>query len=408
MDNIYTTRLNCRICGGSLKDVLDLGDIYLNNFVDDGTAIYKAPLTLTVCTHKECELVQLKHTADLDKLYRQYWYQSGLNKGMIASLQDVVNDIMDHISLLPGDIIIDIGANDGTMLSQFPPNMYKVGFDPALNLKSIVGQRCNRFYNTYFDADLYLADHPDPWLAMVITSIAMFYDLEDPNKFVEDIKRCLGEDGVWVIQLTDLISMLKANAFDAVCHEHLEYYSLKTICYLMGQHELEVYDVSTNGVNGGSIRVWVARKGLRKIEDSVSQHLLDEQTYLQSFEDPFVAFANRVAKEKEDLISMLQILKKQEKSVYVLGASTKGNTLLQYYNINSNLIPYAAEVNADKFGLKTVGTNLMIISELEAIAKQPDYFLILPWHFGQGIITNVRKAGYKGKFILPLPKVSVI
>ena len=415
MDTLYTTRTDCRICHSPLRTVIDLGDIYLNNFVEEDTKDYpSAPLTLVVCTNPECELVQLEHTADLDKLYRQYWYQSGLNKGMVASLQNVVDDVMDHIPLQPGDVVIDIGCNDGTMLAQYPSNLYKVGFDPALNLEDKAKHHCNEFYNTYFDASLYLPysdrvpTEPTPWKAAVITSIAMFYDLEDPNKFVEDIKKCLAPTGMWVIQLTDLVSMMKANAFDAICHEHLEYYSLKTICYLMKQHDLEVFDVSTNDVNGGSIRVFVAFEGERDIRESVINHLQEERAYLESFEDPFDSFSSRVNNEDIALCELVISELDKGKKIYALGASTKGNTLLQYYGLRSRYIPYAAEVNADKFGRRTVGTNIEIISEQEAIAHQPDYFLVLPWHFKDGIIKKVKEAGYKGKFILPLPEVKVI
>lgn len=207
---IYVERLTCRLCGSSLKTVIDLGNIYLNDFVDEGEEIVSAPLTLVRC--ERCELVQLQHTSDLDRLYRQYWYQSSLNKSMITALQDIVTNIENRVTLYPGDTVIDIGCNDGTLLSLYKnPNLNRIGFDPALNLAEKAKIHCNTFYNTYFgDTSIQTPK------AKVITSIAMFYDLEDPHTFVELIKRSLAKDGIWVVQFTDLLSMFKINAFDNI------------------------------------------------------------------------------------------------------------------------------------------------------------------------------------------------
>jgi len=224
MENkIYNERLTCRLCGSTLETVLDLGYIYLNDFVEEGANIVSAPLTLVKC--KDCELVQLKDTPDLDLLYRQYWYQSSLNKSMVEALQDVVDNIEARVDLQPGDVVIDIGCNDGTMLGQYyEPELYKIGFDPALNLAKKAKKHCTVFHNTYFgDTSI------ETPMAKVITSIAMFYDLEDPHTFVELVKRSLDPDGIWVVQFTDLLSMFKINAFDNICHEHLEYYSFKVL-----------------------------------------------------------------------------------------------------------------------------------------------------------------------------------
>jgi hypothetical protein len=404
MENkIYKERITCRLCGNSLETVLDLGNIYLNDFVDEGKEIVSAPLTLVKCT--SCELVQLKHTPDLDLLYRQYWYQSSLNKSMIAALQDIVDNIEKRVTLYPGDTVIDIGCNDGTMLGQYHnPNLVRIGFDPALNLAEKAKKHCDFFYNTYFgDVSIYTPP------AKVITSIAMFYDLEDPHTFIELVKRSLAPDGIWVIQFTDLLSMFKINAFDNVCHEHLEYYSFKVLRNLMYHHGLEIFDVSTNDVNGGSIRAYIAWKGARTVETSVYNLINEEASYMISFEDPFKAFADRVQKIKDFVVGFIKEQNAAGKTVAAMGASTKGNTLLQYFGLTSEYIKYAGEVNADKFGKKTVATNIPIISEADAVAQKPDYFLLLPWHFKKGILTKnqaYRDAG--GKFIIPCPEPEVI
>jgi hypothetical protein len=325
---------------------------------------------------------------------------------MVESLQDVVNDIEARVDLQDGDVVVDIGCNDGTMLSQYTnKNLFKVGYDPALNLTSKAAKQCDEFFNTYFGGD----DTYTGWAAKVVTSVAMFYDLEDPNKFVEKVKECLDFDGIWVVQLADLISMLKANAFDAICHEHLEYYSLGTLCYLMDQHELEVFDVSKNDVNGGSLRVFVGWKGDHEVSDNVVIQLREEMKYIiLPNADPFVYFAEQVNMVRDKTRALVHLLNAEGNTIYVLGASTKGNTLLQYFDLTSEDIPFAAEVNPDKFGKRTVGTNILIISEKEAIGRQPDYFLVLPWHFRDGLVEKVKAAGYKGKFIFPLPNVEIV
>lgn len=395
----YKERLTCRLCGSELEDVLNLGASFLNNFIEEGQRIAISPLTLAKC--KDCELVQLRHTPDLDLLYRQYWYKSSLNKGMVASLQNVVDEVEKRVDLKPDDVVIDIGCNDGTMLGQYgEPRLYKIGFDPALNLADEAKKHCTVFHNTYFgDTSI---DVPK---AKAITSIAMFYDLEDPHTFVELIKKALHVDGIWVVQFTDLLSMFKINAFDNICHEHLEYYSFKVLRNLFEQHDLDVFDVETNNVNGGSIRMYICWKGKRTISGAVERLSKDEQVYMEQFDDPFVAFADRV---KDIQVKFMRFLRNEVadgKVVFGMGASTKGNTLLQYFGISTDLIGYIAEVNEDKFGKKTVGTNIPIISESSALSLNPDYFVVLPWHFIDGL-TKIHEQYLKngGKLVVPMPQ----
>ncbi len=399
---IYTERLTCRLCGSELETVLDLGNIYLNDFVDEGQSIKSAPLTLVKC--KRCELVQLKHTPDLDLLYKQYWYLSSLNKSMVKALQDIVDNVEARANLQPGDVVIDIGCNDGTMLGQYStPDLYKIGFDPALNLADKAKRYCTSFYNTYF-GDISIKTPK----AKAITSIAMFYDLEDPHTFIELIKRSLTDDGIWVVQFTDLLSMLKINAFDNICHEHLEYYSFRVLRSLFEQHGLEVFDVSTNDVNGGSIRMYIGWRDQYRITSGVDALEAEEYDYMNSFEDPFKAFAERVQDIREKITNFFDEVKAQNKEIFAMGASTKGNTLLQYFNITDEQIPYAAEVNRDKFGKKTVATNIPIISESSALMLNPDYFLVLPWHFIDTLL-KIHEPYLKkgGKLVVPMPDPTI-
>jgi SAM-dependent methyltransferase len=399
--------MTCRICNGNVEGVLDLGNIYPSNFIpkNDSELNYtKQPLKLVKCT--QCDLVQLEKNPPLDSMYRQYWYKSSLNKSMVASLQNVIDSIEYIIPIEDNDVVVDIGCNDGTMLSQYSnKKLIKVGFDPALNLKEEASSHCDLFINDYFDAARYSL----PIKAKVATAIACFYDLEDPNKFIEDVKSILQSNGVFVIQFTDLLNTMWINGFDNIVHEHIEYYSFKVICDLMEKHGLEVFDAEMNNVNGGSIRAFIGFKGVHTVSHSVIDTLNIEDAYMDKFENPFTSFKERVESIKETTVSFIKKEARSGKRIFVMGASTKGNTLLQYFGLDNTLIQYACEVNKDKYGLKTLGSNIEIISEEEALQMNPDYFLILPWHFVSGfrkIHENYLDKG--GKFIIPCPEFTIV
>lgn len=399
----YIERDGCRIDGSGLETVLDFGSIYPSNFVDENNSRVKVPLVL--CKGSVSNLVQLKHTMDRDILYRNYWYRSELNPAMVKSLKDVVKQVQYKTTLFAGDVVVDIGANDGTMLSMFPKYAVTVGFDPANNLKGIASTRCTHFINDYFTADNY----PFEKKAKIVTCIAMFYDLEDPNVFVEDVKKILDRDGIWVIQLTDLLSMMKINAFDNIVHEHLEYYSLEVLGELMKMHDLHIFDVTYNDVNGGSIRVYVGHAGVRLTSSRVLDAFRREREYMASFDNPWTAFTERVEKIKESVLHFIHDEVGKGKIIYGMGASTKGNTLLQYFGLGPDDIIAIAEVNKDKYGLKTVGTSIPIVPETEALMVRPDYFLVLPWHFIDDFVArNQEYLKDGGAFIVPCPEPAVI
>ncbi len=398
-----TEEKECRICGGELERVLDLGNIYPSTFLHDDEKVSedeKAPLILDRC--KECGLVQLEHTIDLDQMYRQYWYTSSLNKSMVSSLQDIVDYIEDYDYLDIDDVAVDIGCNDGTLLNLYGQEIYKIGFDPALNIKV---PKCNIFFNDYFEAS-YLSKLG--LKAKVVTAIAMFYDLPDPNKFVEDVKNILSTDGIFIIQFTDLLSMFKACAFDNICHEHLEYYRLEDVVKLLAVHGLDVIDVSYNDVNGGSIRVTSCISKAYPINSNVLEALEEEVKYFEqhSIKD----FQKCIDTTKFKVTEFLKWAKDQALRVHVLGASTKGNTLLQVCGVKSDMVEFAAEVNKDKFGLRTVGSDIKIISEEESLIKHPDYYIVPVWHFKKSIYSNLKIYDYMlagGKLIFPLPDFHV-
>ena len=401
---MYTVRETCRICDGrALEDVVSLGMQYVSGFTSNGDHGVQAPLDLMLCT--QCGLVQLRHSVDPDLLYRQYWYKSGVNQSMRTELQDIVDQAGGLVCLTVGDTVVDIGCNDGTLLSNYDTFVHRIGFEPATNLCTEAGRYADVVVNDYFSACL-AETVLNGRTAKVITSIAMFYDLEDPNAFVADVERVLAEDGIWIIQMAYLPSMLSQNAFDNICHEHLEYYSLATLVQLLGRHGLSVFDAELNDTNGGSIRVFVSKRGnaprvrnraIARLEWENGEGLGEPRVY-----DHFRTRVNTIRHWTQEIV-------RSSPRVYGYGASTKGNTLLQYFGLDHTVIHAIADRNPAKWGLRTVGTNIPIVSEDEARAQNPSHFFVLPWHFMREF--EEREADFLnagGKFIVPLPRFRVV
>lgn len=415
------TRSTCRVCGGALNSVLFLGDQYVSNFVSpeqpDGP---KAPLELVLCDG--CGLLQLKHTVPGEMMYRSYWYRSGTNQTMRNALADIANKAESLVHLDEGDSVLDIGCNDGTLLAAYQKGgIYRIGFDPAENLAVFSRKVASKLITGFFESGAF---YRDPDLSgrrpKVVTSIAMFYDLEDPNRFVADIKKVMHPDGLWVVQMSYLPLMLDTNDFGNICHEHLEYYSLQSFEYLLNLHDFVLADVELNDVNGGSFRAYIRNRAANQSafgENTYRQQAMNRVSALRQSEakmgldkiGPYRQFANRVQLVKQHVSDFVKHQVERKKKVYVYGASTKGNTMLQYFGLDSSLIGAAAERNPDKWGKVTVGTRIPIVSEVEARAAKPDYFLVLPWHFVEEF--RARESEYlssTGRFIVPLPQFTLI
>ena len=415
------TWTSCRVCGGSLDTILSLGEQYVSTFLKpeqpDGP---KAPLELVLC--QKCRLLQLRHTVPGEMMYQNYWYRSGTNQTMRDALADISGLAAKLVQLKATDSVLDIGCNDGTLLGSYAvPGIYKIGFDPAQNLAAFSRKVADKVLVGFFDAQRFLAD-PDlrGHRPRIVTSIAMFYDLEDPNKFVSDIQRTMHPDGVWIVQMSYLPLMLKQNDFGNICHEHLEYYSLQSLEYLLQLHGFSIVDAQLNDVNGGSIRAFIRNQ-------SANTNTFGDETYRQQAADrvsrlregegnlglnkttPYLEFADRVQGIKQQVCNFIKDQVGQKKKVFVYGASTKGNTMLQYFGLDHSVINAAAERNPDKWGMVTVGTRIPIISEAEARAAKPDYFLVLPWHFIEEFKHREREyLSSAGKFIVPLPQFALI
>ncbi|MEX2054971.1 MAG: class I SAM-dependent methyltransferase [Candidatus Andersenbacteria bacterium] len=414
-----TVRTNCRVCGSEqLLPILSLGNQYVSNFVDQADTLQaQAPLELVLCSAHAggCGLLQLRHTVDQGALYRNYWYRSGVNQTMQLALRDICAAAEQRVSLKSGDLVVDIGSNDGTLLKSYAPTeLKKIGFEPATNLLPYANVPGATIINDFFTvAPFKLAAGEQR--AKIITSIAMFYDLDDPNTFVSDIAHALDSNGLWIIQMSYLPLMLEHNVFDNICHEHLEYYSLLSLMNLLERHGLKVVDVELNDVNGGSFRIYITHASNQEVaytpaaQERITSLITHEKTMGLDTPTTYQDFAQRVAAIKDSVASFIRQEVAAGKTVYVYGASTKGNTLLQYFDLNHELITAAAERNPDKWGKATVGTLIPIVSEAEARAAQPDYFLVLPWHFLREFVEREHeylKNG--GKFIVPLPQFKVI
>jgi hypothetical protein len=410
---MYKQISDCRLCYGvSLAQVLDLGVQALTGIfpkrVDD--QVPSGPLALVKCM--DCGLVQLAHNYDLSMLYgSNYGYRSGLNLSMVRHLRAKVKSIESRMALDRGDLVIDIGSNDGTLLAAYSNDkLRRVGIDPS-------GEKFRQYYvpgteliSTFFSADA-IRSHVGIQKARVITSIAMFYDLERPLEFVEQIIDALADDGIWVFEQSYLPTMVATHSYDTVCHEHLEYYTLKQLHYITRKLGLKIIDVEVNDVNGGSFSVTVAKNQSSHIEaQSVVEKLLAEETAAgYDTIQPLETLSKAMHKHRVELCDLLRTAKRDGRVVFGYGASTKGNVLLQFCDINADLLPFIAEVNEDKFGAFTPGTRIPIISEKDARDMKPDYFMVLPWHFRAGIIakeTAYLSSG--GKFIFPLPELEIV
>jgi len=409
------TRKSCRVCSHEpLEEIISLGIQSLINFLDSPTQkVYSAPLDLVLCNKKSggCGLLQLKHTVPGDLLYRKFWYQSGVNQTIKNDLADIVNNVEKLVNLKPGNFVVDIGSNDSTLLRCYSEKgLNLIGFEPATNLFEEAKVGTTKIFNDFFNFELFKNEFGEK-KAKVVTSISMFYDLEEPNTFVNDIVKVLDNDGIWVIQMNYLMTMLENNAFDNIVHEHLEYYSLKSLEHLLSKHNLEVFNVEQNEINGGSIRTYVKHKNCKKypINDIVSQIRRNEEN--MSLEDisTYLNFANRIKDLKNQTFDFIKKEVDNGKKIYIYGASTRGNTLLQFFNLNNKLIEKAAERNPKKWGKKIVGAEIPIISEEQARKEKPDYFLVLPWYFIKEF--QIREKNYLnqgGKFIVPLPHFYLI
>lgn len=415
------TRTTCRVCNSAhLSPVLNLGDQNIAGaFSRPGETepIQRLiPLELVRCdmtkSQDACGLIQTRHSVPPSLLYQSYWYRSGVNRTMTEHLHELARKAEDVVGLEPGDLVVDIGCNDGTLLDGYRTDGLRyLGFDPS-DVTRYAIEKGYEVELAFYNHERLAQRYPDQ-KAKILTSIAMFYDLEAPANFVADAAQSLAEEGIWVIELHYLPLMLERNQFDAIVHEHLEYYSLAVLERLVGDAGLEVVWADTNELNGGSIQLFIAHAGRRRPSEEAEERL--QRLRIKEFEmeldspKPYEEFAKQVARVKDDLSRICRSLAEGGKTIHAYGASTKGNTILQYAGLDHKIIKFAADRNPDKWGSQTIRTRIPIISEEESRRMKPDCYLVLPWHFLDEFVEREQDffaAG--GRFIVPLPEVRVV
>jgi len=410
-------RQTCRVCGSkSITPIITLGKQYLQgSFVNSNKEIpseRKIECSLVRCNpeldENACGLLQMEHSVPPEILYNVYWYRSGTNNTMRNHLKEMVDEILNTVKIDSGSIL-DIGCNDGTQLSFYPDSFEKFGVDPSDIATEITGATIlkDTFPLKKFEKEFHGK------LFDIVTSIAMFYDLENPVEFVKDVKDSLLSNGVWVFEMSYMPDMLMNNSYDTICHEHLEYYSLTVLENILQRGGMKIFKVSLNTINGGSIRCYATHEGsiiYDNKEDSEYMFQLKQKEFDLELDTnkPYDEFAFRIHNESQKLHNLIKELKSEGKTIHIYGASTKGNTILQYSKLDNTMIDYAADKNPEKHGSFTLGTNIPIISEEESRLMNPDYYLVLPWHFKEEFLEREKEALDKGTgFIFPLPTLDI-
>ena len=402
-----------------MTKVIDLGEQYLQgSFIGaDGKMppMRKIDTALVRCDpmrdERACGLLQMTVSVPPSILYADYWYRSGTNRTMTEHLGGIASELVEMVGK-PTARVLDIGCNDGTLLRHYPPTHVRYGIDPSDAAKSVPSdvQVVNDLFPSEQLTGLTRGKRFD-----VITSIAMFYDLEDPTAFARSVKQHLAQDGVWCFEMSYMPAMLQNNSYDTICHEHLEYYSLAVVEYILRQASMKAVRVSLNDSNGASIRVHATHSdnfifdGDPRAQAAIRSLRQREFDLKLDTDEPYRNFQEAIEKHKTELSSLLRRLKNGGKKVHIYGASTKGNTILQTCGINNSLVECAAERNPKKFGGRTLGTNIPIVSEEESRARNPDYYLVLPWHFKDEFLDRERGMLEAGVgFIFPLPRIEII
>lgn len=402
--------------------ILKLGKHYVSDFIKSESDYEgRKKWSLDLELNEEIGAARLTEIPPSETMWGKYWYRSGINATMTKELGSIVSEICSRVKLKEGDVWLDIACNDGTLLKQVPEKFVKLGIDPADDTFVAEASKWGKIVQDYFSWEAYeKTGHADK-KAKVITTIAMFYDLIDPTQFLTDINKVLAEDGVWVVQASYTPLMIQQLAFDNICHEHAYYYSLNSLKRLFDKHDLKIVDCDLNDVNGGSFRIYVQKNSapvtsfgsapLRDVCNFRMQSILDYETNKFDIgkKEVWEKFAQDIEDLKNQTVDFIKKEKAAGKVICGYGASTKGNTLLQYFELDHTLIDAIAERSPYKFGLKTIGTNIPILSEEEVRAMKPDYMIVLPWHFINEFVEREKEyLSNGGKFIVPCPKFEII
>lgn len=399
----------CRSCQSTyIVNILNLGNLHLSNFTKSNRKPPKYPLAIILC--RNCHLLQLKHSAPQSLLYSEnYGYKSGINQTMRNELKEIVEKVIIKTDQLSKKLtVVDIGANDGTLLGYYPKTYERIGVEPVKKLARECKKNASSVVNDFFNYQA-IKKILGTKKVDIVTAISCFYDMEEPNTLVADVKKILDDKGIFVIQQNYLVKMLTQNAFDNIVHEHLEYYSLTALQNLLAKHGFEVFDLELRELNGGSFRTYIGLVDKYPISVSVYEQLELEKLVSLQRKKIYTDFAKRVKSVKKELYGFIKQKVNEGKKIYVYGASTRGNTLLQYFGLDNKLIEKAVERNPEKWGTKIASVGIPIISEDQARLEKPDYMLVLPWFFKEEFLKREKAYLAKGgHFIFPLPKLEVI
>ncbi len=400
----------CRGCKKSkLKKLFSLGSMcFTGKFPLLNQKINKKPISLVIC--KNCGLVQLGHNFDLKYLYGpDYGYRTGINSTMLDHVKGVVNFLSKKTKLQKKDFVLDIASNDGSLLNFYKKDIVTFGIDPILDKYKDNYRKINYKISDFFSFKKVNAKTKKKF--KIITALSVFYDTQDPNKFLKDVKKILSKDGVFLLEFADLASIIQKKMFDTICHEHLEYFSSEVIINLCKKNGLRVFDIKQNSINGSSKQYYVCHENSKYVPD---QKIINKTINLENNLEltkvkTFQKFIKNINETRYRLVKLLKKYKKSGKKIHCYGASTKGNVLLQYFKLNNKIIDFVAERNKNKYGLYTPGTKINIISEALSRFHKPDYYLVLPWHFKREILIRESKIRRKGtKFIFPLPNLEIV
>ncbi len=400
----------CRCCSQKdFKKIIDFGNMQLTTeFRKNKIKKKEIPMSLVYC--KLCKLAQLNHSYDLKSMYnKNYGYESGINQSMKIHLKEIVNDAKKKVQLKKNDAVLDVASNDGTLLKNYKKKILKVGIDPILSKhKNSYPVNTIKIPNYFNKKEI---EKKIKQKLKIITTVAVFYDIENPNIFISDIKELLHFDGIWVLEQSYFLKLIKNNAYDSFCHEHVTYFCVRQIEQILKKVKLRIVDVKFNEMNGGSIRLFIthSKNKIKSNKKNLNKLYKIEDYHFSNLNYNLKKFKENVEKSKLDLKNRLRLLKKQNKKIHVYGASTKGNVILQYCGISNKDIEFASDRNKNKWGKFTPGSNIRIISEKKSRKLNPDYYLVMPRHFTDEFIKREKKFLKKGgKFLFPLPKLKEI
>ena len=401
---------NCRSCSGNkFKKLFSLGNLsFTGKFAKNSTInIPKAELALVMCD--DCDLVQLNNNFNLKYLYGpDYGYRTGINKTMTEHMRSVVSSVKKIANLKKKDAVLDIASNDGTLLNFYSKSLFRAGIDPTIKKFSHYYKEIDSKIPDFFSEKAVRKETKKTF--KVITALSVFYDIENPNYFLSDVNKLLDDDGIFVLEQADLLSIIKLKMFDTICHEHLEYYSHKVIIKLLKKNNLKLFDFKLNDINGGSTQYYICKDKNIKIKvqkNKIMKMLNNEKKFKLDEVKTYKKFFIEIQSVKKKLNKIIKKIKSENKIIHGYGASTKGNVLLQYFNINKNHIDCISDRNPKKNGFYTPNTRIKIVSELYSRKINPDYYLVLPWHFKKEILQREKKQNKFSKFIFPLPSLEI-